>query len=119
MTFVVHTANKDGQPSGVIVHLGQMNKYDVRSLLPASDLEALDDVLLGTTLPVPDLKGSVLTPIINLFKVESIVVVNGGYGWHRIYIFNAGAIPSSGRRLAPYQCDSTMSRDDSVVLYCR
>ena len=109
----------DGQPSEVAVHLGQMNKYDIRSLLPASDLEGLDDVFLGTNLPLLDLEGSVLKPMITLFTVESNIIVNGGYGWHRIYIFSGKGIPSSARRLAPYQCDFTMSRDDSVLLYCR
>ena len=39
---------------------------------PASDFEALDDMFLGTTLPVPDLDGSIHTVTIGPYVIEAI-----------------------------------------------
>ena len=39
---------------------------------PAPDFEALDDMILGTTLPVPDLDGSMHTVTIGPYAIEAI-----------------------------------------------
>ena len=49
-----------------------MKKYVVPLSSPVPDLDALDDVFLGTTLPVPDLEGSLPKVVIGAFTVESI-----------------------------------------------
>ena len=49
-----------------------MKKYFVRLSSPNPDLDALDDVCLGSTLPVPDLEGSLSKVTIGAFTVENI-----------------------------------------------
>ena len=63
---------KDGNPGIITVHLGRMKKYVVPRSSPVPDLDALDDLFLGTTLPVPDLEGSLLKVMIVAFTVEII-----------------------------------------------
>ena len=54
------------------MHLGRMKKCFVPLSSQNLDLDALDDVFLGTTLPVPDLEGSLSKGTIGEFTVESI-----------------------------------------------
>ena len=49
-----------------------MKKYVVPRSSPVPDLDALDDLFLRTTLPVPDLEGSLPKVVIGAFTVESI-----------------------------------------------
>ena len=49
-----------------------MKKYVVSRSSPVPDLDALDDIFLGTTLPVPDLEGSLSKVMFGAFTVESI-----------------------------------------------
>ena len=52
--------------------LGRMKKYLVPRSSPVPDLDALDDLFLGTTQPVPDLEGSLSKVMIGAFTVESV-----------------------------------------------
>ena len=54
------------------VHLGRIKAYhnDASSSVP--NFTALDDLFLGTTLPVPDLDSSVLTVHIGPYTIEAI-----------------------------------------------
>ena len=49
-----------------------MKKYIAPTSSPVPDFEALDVMFLGTTLPVPDLDGSVTKVTLGPFTVESI-----------------------------------------------
>ena len=49
-----------------------MKKCVVPLSSPVPDIDALDDLFLGTTLPVPDLEGPLSKVIIGVFTVESI-----------------------------------------------
>ena len=55
---VIYPVTKDGNPAENTVHLGLMKKYYVPLSSPAPDLDALHDLGSGTTLPVPDIEGS-------------------------------------------------------------
>ena len=72
MSPVVYRFTKDGNPGKITVHLGRMKKYVVPRSSPVPDLDALDDLFLGTTLPVPDLEGSLSKVMIVAFTVEII-----------------------------------------------
>ena len=72
MSPVIYRVTKDGNPAEITVHLGRMKKYVVPRSFPVPDLDALDDLFLGTTLPVPDLEGSLLKVMIVAFTVEII-----------------------------------------------
>ena len=72
MSPVIYRVTKDGNPSEITVHLGRMKKYFVPLSSPVPDLDALDDLFLGTTLPVPDLEGSLSKVMIGAFTIESI-----------------------------------------------
>ena len=69
---VIYCVTKDGNPAEITVHLGKMTKYVVSRSSPVPDLDALDDIFLGTTLPVPDLEGSLSKVMFGAFTVESI-----------------------------------------------
>ena len=69
MSPVIYRVTKDGNPAEIAVHLGRMKKYVVPQSSPVPDLDALDDLFLGTALPVPDLEGSLSKVMI---AVESI-----------------------------------------------
>ena len=69
---VIYRITKDGNPAEIIVHLGRMKKYYVPLSSPDPDLDALDDIILGITLPVPDLEGSLSKVMIGAFTVERI-----------------------------------------------
>ena len=47
---------EDGNPAEITVRLGRMKKYVLPLSSPVPDLDALDDIFLGTTLPCPILK---------------------------------------------------------------
>ena len=49
-----------------------MKKYNVPTSSPVPDLEALDDMFLGTTIPIPDLEGSVHKVMLGPYVVEYI-----------------------------------------------
>ena len=72
MSPVIYRVTKDGNPAEITVHLGRMKKYVVPRSSPVPDLDALDDLFLATTLPVPDLEGSLSKVMIGAFTVESI-----------------------------------------------
>ena len=72
MSPVIYRVTKDGNPAEITVHLGRMKKYVVPRSSPVPDLDALDDLFLGTTLPVPDLEGSLSKVMIVAFTVEII-----------------------------------------------
>ena len=55
---VIYRVTKDGNPAEITVHLGRMKKYVVPLSSPVPDLDALDGLFLGITLPVADLEGS-------------------------------------------------------------
>ena len=54
MSPAIYRVTEDGNPTENTVHLGRMAKYFVPLSPPVPDLDALDDMFLGTTLPVPD-----------------------------------------------------------------
>ena len=72
MSPVIYRVTKDGNPTEITVHLGRMKKYVIPLSSPVPDLDALDYVFLGTTLPVPDLEGSLSKAMIGAFTVKSI-----------------------------------------------
>ena len=57
-----------------------MKKFVVPRSSPVPDLDALDDLVLGTALPAPDLEGSLSKVMIGAFAVESIDGRNWGVG---------------------------------------
>ena len=61
MSPVIFRVTKDGNPAEITVYLGRIKKYVAPRSSRASDLDALDDFFLGTTLPVPDLEGWAVT----------------------------------------------------------
>ena len=69
---VIYRITKDGNPAEITVHLSRKKKYYVPLSSPAPDLDALDDLFLGTTLPVPNLAGSLSKIMIGAFTVRSI-----------------------------------------------
>ena len=69
---VIYRVTKQGATTETTVHLGRMKKYNSPVTHPDPDLDALDDMFLGTTLPVPDLTGSMTKVTIGPFTVESI-----------------------------------------------
>ena len=72
MSPVIFRVTKDGNPAEITVYLGRIKKYVAPRSSRASDLDALDDFFLGTTLPVPDLEGSLSKVMIGALTVESI-----------------------------------------------
>ena len=72
MSPVIYRVAKDGNPAEITVHLGRMGKYVVPGSSPVPDRDALDDLLLGTTYPVPDLEGSLSKVMTGAFAIESI-----------------------------------------------
>ena len=69
---VIYHVTKDGNTAEITVQFGRMKKYFVPLSSPAPNLDALDDLFLGTALPVPDLEGSLSKVMIGAFTVESI-----------------------------------------------
>ena len=69
MSPVIYRVTKDGNPAEITVHLGRMKKYVVPRSSPIPDLDALDGLFLETTLPVPDLEGSLSKVMIGAFTV--------------------------------------------------
>lgn len=69
---VIYRVTQDGATTETTVHLGRMKKYIVPASSPVPDLDALDDMFLGTQLPIPDLEGSVTKVSIGPFTVEEI-----------------------------------------------
>ena len=69
---VICRVTKHGAPTETTVHLGRMKKYSPPVTSPVPDLDAIDDVFLGITLPVPDLNSLVTIVTIGPFTVEGI-----------------------------------------------
>ena len=69
---VVYGVSKPNEPAEVTVHLGRMKQFVKPKSSPAPDFEALDDMFLGTTLPVPDLDGPMHTIAIGPYVIEAI-----------------------------------------------
>ena len=67
----IYRVIKHGNPAEITVHRGRMKKYHVPLSSPAPDLDALNDLFLGTTLPVPDFEGSLSKVTIGAFTIES------------------------------------------------
>lgn len=57
-----------------------MKKYNAPESSPVPDLDAIDDMFLGTTLPIPDIEGSVTKVALRSFTVESIARHKRGVG---------------------------------------
>ena len=55
MSPVIYRVTKDDNPAEITVHLGRMKNYVTPLSSPVPDLDALDDLSFGATLPVPDL----------------------------------------------------------------
>ena len=69
---VIYCASKDGDSAEITVHLGRLKKYLPPRDSSVPDLSALDDIFLGTTLPVPDLEGSLNAVKLGPYIVEGI-----------------------------------------------
>ena len=69
---VIYRVTKQGTVTGTTVHLGRMKKCYSPVTTPESDLDVLDDMFLGTSLPVPYLKGSLTQVTTGPFTVEGI-----------------------------------------------
>ena len=70
--LAIYRVSKPNEPAEVKVHLGRMKRFVKPKSSPAPDFEALDDMFLGTTLPVPDLEGSMHTVTIGPYVIEAI-----------------------------------------------
>ena len=69
---VVYRVSKPNKPAEVTVHLDRMKRFVKPKSSPAPDFEALDDMFVGTTLPVADLDGSMHTVTIGQHVIEAI-----------------------------------------------
>ena len=69
---VIYRVARDGELAESSVHLGRIKAYHNDEYSSVPDFTALDDLFLGTTLPVPNLDGSVLTVHIGLYTIEAI-----------------------------------------------
>ena len=69
---VIYRFAKQGTVTEATVHLGRMKKIYSPVTTSEPDLDVLDGMFLGTTLPVPHLKGSLTQVTIGPFTVESI-----------------------------------------------
>ena len=69
---VIYRVSKDGDLAEITVHLGRLKKYLPPRDSSVPDLSALDDLFLGTTLPVPDLEGSLNAVKLGPYIVEGI-----------------------------------------------
>ena len=58
---VVYRVSKPNEVAEITVHLGRMKRFVKPKASPAPDFEELDDMFLGTSLPVPDVDGTVHT----------------------------------------------------------
>ena len=77
---VVYRVSRDGELAETSVHLGRMKKYFPSSSNPTPDFTELDDWFLGTTLPIPDLDGSVLSVKVGPYVIEGIENFKRGPG---------------------------------------
>ena len=69
---VIYRVSKPNEPTEITVHLGRMKRFVQPKSSPVPDFEALDDMFLGTTLPVPDLDGAMHTVTIGPYIIEAI-----------------------------------------------
>ena len=69
---VVYRVSRDGELAETSVHLGRIRAYHSDTSSSVPDFTAPDELFLGTTLPVPDLDGFVLTVHIGPYTIETI-----------------------------------------------
>lgn len=69
---VTYRVSKPDDQVETTVHLGRMKKYVQPTSSPVPDLEALDELFLGTSLPVPDLDGKAHKVMLGPYVVEYI-----------------------------------------------
>ena len=72
MPPIIYGVNEDVNATEISVHLRRMKKYVVPLSSAVPDLYAVDDLFFVTSLPVPDLEGSLSTVTIGALTVESI-----------------------------------------------
>ena len=77
---VIYRVSKPNKPAKATVHLSRMKPFVKPDSSPVPDFEALDDMFLGTTLPVPDLDGSMHTVTIDPYVIETIDIHERGVG---------------------------------------
>ena len=68
----IYRVSKPNEPAEVTVYLGRVKQFVKPKSSSAPDFEALDDMFFGTTLPVPDLDGSVHTVTIGPYVIGAI-----------------------------------------------
>ena len=76
----IYRVSKPNEPVKVTVHFGRMKRFVKTESSSAPDFEALDDMFLGTTLPVLDLDGSMHTVTIGPYVIEAIDSHQRGVG---------------------------------------
>ena len=69
---VIYRVSKPNESTELTVHLGRMKRFVKPKSSPAPDFEALDDMFLGTTLPEPDLDGTMHAVTIGPYVIEAI-----------------------------------------------
>ena len=68
---VIYRVSKGGKPEEMSVHLARIKRYYAPSTRSAPDFDALDDIFLGTKIPVPDF-GNVQSQV----RIKNLVVNN-------------------------------------------
>ena len=77
---VIYRASKDGELAETSVHLARMKKYHALCPNVVPDFTALDEMFLGTKLPIPDLDGSVFAVKIGPYVIDGIDSFKGAAG---------------------------------------
>jgi len=77
---VIYRVARDGELAETSVHFGRMKAYHNDASNSVPDFTALDEFLVRTTLPLPDLDGSVLTVHIGPYAIEAIESHKRGLG---------------------------------------
>ena len=69
---VIYRVSKDDELAETSVHLARMKKYHALRPNVVPDFTELDEMFLGTKLPIPDLDGSVLAVRVGPYTIEGI-----------------------------------------------
>lgn len=77
---VIYRVSKDGELAETSVHLARMKKYFALQPNVVPDFTELDEMFLGTKLPIPDLDGSVFAIKIGPYTIEGIDSFKRGAG---------------------------------------